>query len=294
MSDQHTVVVTGATGRQGGQVARALLERGHAVRALTRRPDSTAARQLAALGAEPVTGAFDDAPSIERAAKGADAMFLMSTPFEAGPQAEIRQGTVGADAADAAGIRHLVYSSVASADQQTGIPHFESKYRVEKHIRGLGIPYTIIAPAAFLENVLMPQSLESLRNGELTMPLPPSRPLQQTAIEDVGRFAALVIERPEAFHDARIDIASAELTGDALAETIARHSGRPIRYVEIPAAQLRAFSEDLALMFEWFDRVGYSVDIERLRRDYPEVGWHTGEDWVQQQNWSQILGLQKA
>lgn len=290
MSDPLTVLVTGATGQQGGRLARVLLEKGHTVRALTRHPESAAARELAALGAEPVAGDFDVPASIEKAARGADAMFLVSTPFEAGPEVETRQGIMAADAAKAAGVRHLVYSSVASADQRTGIPHFDSKFRVEEHIRGLGIPYTIVGPVYFMENLFSPQNLKNLRNGEFAMALPASRSLQQIALEDIARFDALVLERPEEFRGVRIDIASDELTGAALAETVSRHAGRRVRYVETPINEVRAWSEDFALMLEWFDRVGYSVDIGRLRRDYPEVGWHTFEDWAREQDWSAVIG----
>lgn len=294
MADRLAVLVTGATGQQGGHVARVLLEKGHRVRALTRQPDSAAARELAALGAEPIAGDFEDAASIERAARGADAMFLMSTPFEAGVDVEERQGLTGADAAKAAGVGHLVYSSVANADQHTGIPHFESKHRVEEHIAGLGVSYTIVGPVAFMENLLAPPNLDGLRRGELAQALPASRPLQQIPLEDVADFLALVLERADEFRGVRIDIASDELTGNDLAEIVSRHAGRALRYVETSTEQVRAWSEDAALMFEWFDRVGYSVDIARLRADYPEVGWHTFDDWARQQDWSALLGPDKA
>ena len=131
MTSKRSILVTGATGQQGGAVARALLSRGHRIKALTRKPDSEAARQLAAAGAEIVTGDLADTASIVKAAKDVDTMFLMGNSYEAGLEEETRQGILAADAAKAAGIGHLIYSSVADADKQTGIPHFESKYRVE-------------------------------------------------------------------------------------------------------------------------------------------------------------------
>src|SRR5919202_5162611 len=153
MDSPPTILVTGATGQQGGALARLLLERGRRVRALTRRLDSAAAIDLQRRGAELVVGDFEVRASLERAMRGADAVFLMATPFGAVIEAEVRQGQTAADVARDAGVRHLVYSSVSDADRQTGIPHFDSKYAIEQHIRGLGVPFTVIAPAYFMENL---------------------------------------------------------------------------------------------------------------------------------------------
>src|SRR3954463_16812025 len=126
------VLVTGATGKQGGAVTRELLRKGHRVRALTRKATGAAAQELARLGAEVVTGDLEDRSSVDAAMRGVDAGFAAGTPFEGGPESETRQGIHVADAAKAAGV-YLVYSSVANADRKTGIPHFDSKAEVEKH-----------------------------------------------------------------------------------------------------------------------------------------------------------------
>ena len=154
MSTKRNVLVTGATGQQGGAVARALLSRGHRVRALTRKPDSDAARQLMSAGADLVTGDLGDTESVLKAASGVGSVFLMGNVNETGTQEETRQGIIAAEAVKDAGVGHLIYSSVADANKKTGIPHFESKYLVEKHLAGLGIPYTISAPASFMERRL--------------------------------------------------------------------------------------------------------------------------------------------
>src|SRR4051812_29113567 len=126
MDFPRSVLVTGATGQQGGALARHLRSQGYRVVAFTRRADSPAARALEALGAELAIGDFDDPASLEAAARRADTLFAMATPFEDGPEAEIRQGMNLVDAARRAGVRHFVYSSVAGADRLTGIPHFDS------------------------------------------------------------------------------------------------------------------------------------------------------------------------
>ncbi|MAG37179.1 MAG: nucleoside-diphosphate sugar epimerase [Dehalococcoidia bacterium] len=286
MSRQRTTLVTGATGQQGGAVARALLTRGHRVSALTRNPDSPAARALQQLGAHLVAGSFDEPASLANAAEGADAVFAVSTFFEGGLEAETRQGIAIADAAKAAGVQHLVYNSVANADQNTSIPHFDSKYRVEQHIQAIGVPHTIIGPVYFFDNMYGPFVLPGLQQGTLEQALPADRALQGVAVADIGAFAALVLEHRDEFLGRRVDIGSEELTGREYATAIARASGLPISYSEVPLAQIRAMNQDAATMMEWLNRVGYSADIAGLRHDYPEVGWHTFAQWAEVQDWS--------
>src|SRR3954454_21709975 len=119
MGSKHIILVIGATGQQGGAVAHALLSRGHHVKALTRKPDSDAARRLASAGADVVAGDLRDAQSVAKAASGVDTMFLMGNSYEGGPEEETRQGIIAGNAAKAAGVGHLVYSSVADATKKT-------------------------------------------------------------------------------------------------------------------------------------------------------------------------------
>ncbi|MHC4249304.1 MAG: NmrA/HSCARG family protein [Planctomycetota bacterium] len=288
MKQQNPIkaLVIGATGKQGGAVARMLLERGHKVRAFTRREDSADAEGLRRLGAEVVHGDLDDRMSIERAATGCDAIFAMCTPYEGGPEAETRQGINCADAAKNVKCRHLVYSSVANADKRTGIPFFDSKYRIERYIRNLGVPYTIVAPAYFMENVFSPMVRPELEQGRLSLPLPGDLGLQQVSLRDLARFVALVLEERERFLGLRIDIASQELTGFEEARILSRLSGRTIEYNRTPIDELAKSHPDMAKMFGWFERMGYSVEIERLHREYPEVEWHTFDKWASAQDWT--------
>jgi uncharacterized protein YbjT (DUF2867 family) len=289
MADKLSVLVSGATGQQGGALARMLLKKGHSVRAFVRRPASPEARELEHLGAELAEGNFEEPSTIEDAAKGMDAVFVVATPFEAGTEVETRHGIAAADAARAAGVSHLVYSSVAGANQDTGISHFDSKRKVEEYIEGLGVPYTIVAPVYFMDNLLASWTLPQLKEGRFSMALPPSRPLQQIALSDIAAFTGVVLESREEFVDQRVDIASDELSGREVAEILTRVTGHEVHYVELPLEQVRqAMGEDGARMFEWFDQVGYSADIEGLRREHPEVGWHTFEDWATEQDWSAL------
>jgi uncharacterized protein YbjT (DUF2867 family) len=286
MSGKLNVLVTGATGKQGGHLVSELLARGHSVRALTRKPESPAAAALAERGVTIVPGDFDDQASLERAARGVDTVFAMSTPFESGEKTETREGINLVRAAATAGVKHLVYTSVAGADRATGIPHFDSKFEVEKEIRRSGVPFTIVAPVFFMDNFLADWMAPGIAQGSIAMALPATRRLQQIAVSDIAQFAALVIERRESFLGKRIDIASDELTGATAAAAISEVSGRQIKYTALPIDAVRQFNEDQARMFEWFDRVGYDADVVGLRSLYPEVAWHRFSVWAGEQRWS--------
>jgi uncharacterized protein YbjT (DUF2867 family) len=286
MSTKRSVLVAGATGQQGGAVARALLSRGHRVKALTRNPDSDAARRLMSAGADIVTGDLGDTASILRAASGVDTLFLMGNVNEVGTEAETRQGIIAAEAAKAASVGHLIYSSVADANKKTGIPHFDSKYLVEKHIALLGIPFTISAPASFMENIVAPWSIGALRQGTFAFPMPPKRVIQLIALTDIGAFVVALTERRDQVFGKRFDLAGDELSGEEQANILSDAMGRPINYQEIPIAAASQQSEDVAIMFEWFDRVGADADIAALRRDFSEVRWHGFADWARAFDWS--------
>jgi len=288
MDFPRSVLVTGATGQQGGALARHLLSQGYRVVAFTRRADSPGARALAALGAELAVGDFDDAASLEAAARRADTLFAMATPFEEGPEAEIRQGMNMVDAARRAGVRHFVYSSVAGADRLTGIPHFDSKHEVERYLRRSNLPYTIVGPTFFMENFTGPLFHEGLETGVLAMGLPPMHGLQMVAVEDLARFFGRVIATPEDFFGERIDVASDEVTGQQAADLLSYVSSYRLHYQQIPLSLIAEQNEEMALMFEWLDRVGYHADIITLRHDYPELKWHTFEEWARTQDWGFI------
>ncbi|MCB1487134.1 MAG: NmrA/HSCARG family protein [Bauldia sp.] len=286
MSSKRTVFVTGATGQQGGAVARALLARGHKIRALTRNPSSDAAKALAKAGVDVREGDFNHPATLTAAATGVDTAFVMSTPFEAGEEAEVRQGIAAIDAIKATGVGHVIYSSVASADKATGIPHFDSKYAVEQHLAASGLNYTISAPVWFMDNLFAPWMVGALRDGTVAIALDKTKPLQQVAVEDIGAFVATLAERREAVFGKRYDIASDELTGEALTSALSEAANRAFNYFDVPLDMVRQQSEDLAIMFAWFDKVGYSADIEGLRRDFPEVKWHRFSDWARSRDWN--------
>jgi uncharacterized protein YbjT (DUF2867 family) len=175
MSKKLAVVVTGGTGKQGGAVVKSLLERGHEVRAVRRSTDSAKARELANAGVTLVRASLEDTAALTKVLEGATSLFAMTTPLEGGTQAETRQGISAADAAKAAGV-HIVFTSAGSANRQTGIPHFDSKYEVEDHIAKIGVRATVLAPVYFMENLHFGK--EQLAKGVYATPLPPTRQLR--------------------------------------------------------------------------------------------------------------------
>ncbi|MFQ5543249.1 MAG: NmrA/HSCARG family protein, partial [Nitrospiria bacterium] len=259
----ETILVTGATGQQGGTVVRHLLRQGEAVRALTRTPSK--ATDLKQLGVEVVEGNLSDRTSLDAALKGIKKVFLVTTFFEEGMDAEVRQGITMVDAAKAAGVEHLVFSSVGSAHRKTSIPHFETKWQIEQHIQKIGLPATILRPTAFMEN--FGTFWQPSPQGVLMVPLRPATKLQMIALQDIGKFAAAAFLRPAEFIGQAIDLAGDELTMPEAASLLSSPMGRSVEFQQLADDQAEAaVGSDFARMFRWFNEIGYDVDIPTLKQ----------------------------
>jgi uncharacterized protein YbjT (DUF2867 family) len=265
MAAKRTILVTGATGQQGGAVARCLLAKGQNVRLLTRSPEK--AKELTGKGAIIARGDFESPESLKDAVSGVDGVFLMGTPFDRGLEAEIRQGKAVITACWKFGRSpHIVYSSVCGANLGTGIPHFESKARVESYLKETGQTCTILRPVWFMENFSSPWLYPSVERGVLSTPVRPDRSLQMIALADIGEFASEAFLRPEEFIGKEIDLAGDELTMGDIALQISCAMNREIRYEQIPDEKAEStVGRDFALMYRWFNRQGYQVDIEELQ-----------------------------
>ncbi|MYY11094.1 NmrA family NAD(P)-binding protein [Streptomyces sp. SID4919] len=284
MAVDGTILVLGGTGRQGGALVRELLRRGRPVHALVRDPEASGARALADAGAVLVHGDMDDAASLRAAMKGVHGVFSVQ-PFRTpgGVAAEERQGRAVGDIAAESGVAHLVYSSVGGAERASGIPHFESKWNVERHLRTLDLAVTVLRPTMFYD-VFEEISPRRVDDGlVLGMWLRPEVPVQIIATDDIAAFAADAFDDPGAWAGRQVEIAGDELTGPQMAEAYARVSGVPTRYEYLPIEKLRAVREDLATMFDWFDREGYRADLPELRRLRPDL--ITLETWLRA-NWT--------
>ncbi|MEV6845723.1 NmrA/HSCARG family protein [Actinoplanes sp. NPDC051411] len=253
------ILVTGATGQQGGATARHLLADGWHVRALVRDPRGAAATRLAHAGADLVVADLDDRDSIDAAVRGAHGVFsvqpaLIPPDFA---QNEWQRGRNVADAALGAGVRHLVYASVASADRATGIAHWEVKSRIEQYIRAHDIPATVLRPVAFMENFADP-TYGVYGEIPLLPTLPADETVQLIALDDIGAFAAMAFANPDRFLGEALELAGDELTVDQIRSVIGQATGRDIP-VAAPAsrsAEMTSFS-------------GWQADIAALRALHP-------------------------
>lgn len=286
MSDDRVILITGATGQQGGAIARELLASGHKVRALTRNPESKNAQALAALGAEVVKGDLNDDVSVRSALEGVWGALGVQNTWEAGVEGEEVQGKRFAELAREVGVQHFVYQSVGSADQKTGIPHFDNKYRIEETVKSLGFPsWTIIRPVFFMDNLTSPWFKPYLDQGNLAIGVRDDTPIQMISVADIGKYGARAFQDAENLNGEEIDIAGDELTAPEAAQILSEVTGRPISFYSVPIEQVREASDDFATMLEWFDSTGYSADIEGNADDF-EIeptsfrAWATTVDWT--------------
>jgi len=275
---ERVILVTGATGQQGGATARHLIDQGWTVRGLTRNSEGASAEALAKLGAQVVQGDLDDRTSIDAALDGVYGVYSFPN-MAMGIDNEIRQGKLMADAAKAAGVKHFVQGSVGGVERNTGVPHFDSKWEIEEYVRSLGLPATFLRPVFFMDNLnwKREQILGGVYEG---MGMSPEKPLQLIAVNDIGAFAALVFAQPERWIGQGLEIAGDELTEVQMADVMTRVTGRPVALVQPTAPPT---SEDMAAMVQWFDEKGYEADIPALRTRLPTL--MDFEGWLRQAGW---------
>ncbi len=266
------ILVFGATGTQGGAVARELLAAGAAVQALVRDPGSTRATALEEAGAQLVVTDLTDQVSLVRALAGAGAAYAVTTPFADGVDAEVLQGEAIIAAAEAAELPWLLMASVAAVDR-AAVPHFVSKARIEARLRESPVPWTVIAPSYFYENVL--GAIEAIRGGTLPLAVPADRPLHQVALADLGRLVTAVLSRRDEHLSVRVEVAGDAPTPAEMAAAFGA------RHVEMPLEEVGERSSDLAAMYAFLSGEGYGIDVEALRARYPEVAWQRFADWAQ-------------
>ena len=279
--EKRLILVTGATGHQGGAAIHHLRQKNFPLRAVTRDLGQPKTRSLVNQGVEIVRADLEDPESLTKALDGTYGVYSVQS-HAAGVESEVRQGINLADAAKRLRISHFVYSSVASADKNTGIPHFDSKFRIEEHIRATGLPFSIIRPVFFMENWLGMKS--GIDTGTLALPLRPETRLQMIAVDDIGAFISLAFEHPGKWNGRTMDIAGAELSMAELVQVFTRVSGREVRYRQVPWDQFeKQLGPEMAKMYKWFEDGGPHVDIASVEREYPrltsferwiKINWH--------------------
>ena len=277
------IAVTGATGQQGGAVARKLLVEGWQVRALTRDINKPAAQELKALGAELVAGDMDNRAELDAAFKGAYGVFSVQNYWLPNVQyeGEIKQGKNVADAAKAADVQHLVYSSVGSAHRGMGQKHFDSKWIIEQYIHTIDVPYTILRPVAFMDNNNWSRAY--ILSGTYTgRGLRPEKGLQTIAVEDIAVFVALAFADKNSYLGKTLELAGDELTENQTAEVFSKVIGRPVTLTE-PSGQSWAPEEEAKAAFNFFNGEGYDADIAALRKIHP--GLLNFEEYLRKNGW---------
>ncbi len=271
VTDLQTILVTGATGRQGGAVVDALLSEAFAgefdaltVRGLTRDAESDAARRLAERGVEVVEGDMLDRDSLFAAMEGADAVFGVTTFFEVGAEAEREQGLNLVAAAEAADVGHVVFSSVGDADGPD-LPHFQSKAAVEDALWASSLDATVLRPVFFMQNLAM--NAEDVADGHLALGLAEDTRLAMVDYRDIGRAAATVFADPDSFAGETIDLAGDRRTLAETAAVLSEYTGHPVEPVSLDVETVRdAAGDEFADMFAWFNETGYSADVAAAER----------------------------
>jgi uncharacterized protein YbjT (DUF2867 family) len=253
------VLVAGATGTQGGSVVDHLLsgEFGeYDVYGLTRAADSEAAWALESDDVTVLEGDLTNAERMRECCEGMDAVFCVTTFFEAGTEAEKAQGITLAEAAADAGVERFIYSSVGSADEAP-LAHFRSKADVEDRIKALGFEYTIIRPVFFMQNFVHSHG-EELSEGTLSIPMSSDRPLAVLDATDIGKTVALALADPERFAGETIELAGDNCTPVELAAALSDVLGHEVTHVRPEIDDYRAMvGEEMADMYAWFEEVGY-------------------------------------
>ncbi|CAK7261790.1 MULTISPECIES: NmrA/HSCARG family protein [unclassified Shinella] len=268
--DQRFILVFGATGRQGGSVARALLKAGWPVRAFVSDPSKPAAIALRQAGAELMRGSFEETATIEAAMKGVRGVFSV-LPGTLSAEDEVRYGKAIANLAAKSRVDHFVYSSGASVGEKlTGVPRFDAKPRIEAHIRDLPLTATIVRPMIFMEMLVRPGF--GLEEGRLVSLIRPDQAMQLIAVEDIGKIVAALFANEAPFAGVAMKIAGDRVTGQELADAFTEVAGRPIAYARFPEEVLAA-NADLAQMASSLENgpLAEHVDLDFMRELNPDL-----------------------
>jgi uncharacterized protein YbjT (DUF2867 family) len=263
-----------------------MLAQGWRLRALTRNPSGESAAALAGKGVEVVRGDLEDPGSLEAAVRGVYGVYSVQDFWAVGAKREVQQGKNLADAARKAGVEHFVYSSVGGAERNAHIDHWDSKWEIEKRIRELGLPATVLRPAAFMENYYIDQVEIGILKGKLMDPIRADKPYQTIAADDIGAFVALAFSRPKDFISLELEIAGSELTNTQAAEVFSRVLGKRVKFQKLPMPMVRlVLGREFYQMFRWLNAEGFKANIPELRRRYPEVHLQSLEEWLRSEGW---------
>lgn len=254
-----TIAVCGATGHQGGAVLEHLeaQDRWH-IRALSRDPEGEVARRIRDRGIEVVAADLADVDSLIAAFTGASGVFGVTTPMAANGKldmpAELRQGRAIVDACVAAGVGHLVLSTVLHIDDDVSVPYLETKREIERYVIERDVPHTFLCPASFMDE--LGGEFLPVKRGVLTGQADGDAKVPYTACTDIGAFAALAFADRDRFLGRKINVIGDFLTGDDLAATLTRIGGRTVRHKVPPVWLMRIFAREWITLRRLFERWG--------------------------------------
>jgi len=251
------------------------------IRAITRKPSAPKAHSLSSKGVEVVKADMSDATSLRSALEGVERAYLVTD--HAGPRGvagEIEDGKRFVATAREAGVKHLVFSSVAAADQNSGVPHFGSKFEIEGAIKASGIPsWTILRPTTYMDNLSSEAGFKRAMGLGMFGSLLQGKSVQMIAVQDIGWFAARALEDPKGWDKKVITLAGDDLTVEQMKDVYAKVQGSRPWAAWIPAAVFgMMLPTDLMLMFKFFKDRGFDADISAARRMHP--GLHTFEQYL--------------
>ncbi|GAA6047224.1 hypothetical protein JCM3770_006959 [Rhodotorula araucariae] len=284
MPAYEPVLVVGATGQQGSAVVRALqaLPNPPKIRALSRNPSSPAAQKLKDQGIEVVKGDLSDAASLDNALSGVGSAFLVTTLPSKGALPEDEQGKNFVSAAQRAALRFLVFSSVSDATPTCGIPHFETKAKVEEALKASGLNHAVVAPVAFHDNFPKKSGFGLAMALGLFDAALYGKKLQLVGTDDIGYVAAQMLNDPAKYNGRHIKLASDSLTMSEVQAAYARVQGHGIWKAWLPGAVIWLLPYDFKMMMRFFYDKGYSADLAALRLEFPRL--EPFEDWLRRQN----------
>jgi uncharacterized protein YbjT (DUF2867 family) len=265
---------------------RHLMKNNIGVRALSRSPHSISAQRLISQGFQMVQGDISDKLSLVTAMKDCSGVFSIQNYFEYGAEKEILFGKNMADAARESKIAHFIYNSVTGADSSTGVPHFETKNTIERYIKSIGIPATIIRPVKFMENYYIPQVFKGILGGKLFDSIQPGKKHQMIAADDIGQYVAEAFSNPSGYLGKTIEIAGEELSNEQVAATMSEVLGRKVAFKRLPLFIVKlAMDREMYLMFKWFNEKGFQADTAAVKRQFPDIAPTTLKDFLIAENW---------
>jgi uncharacterized protein YbjT (DUF2867 family) len=274
----NKIFVTGANGNQGSASVRNLLSKGFYVKALVR--NLPASKLYSHTNLEIIKGDLDDVNSYRSQLYDCNGVFCLLTYIH-GVNREVKQGIDLVNAAKENGIKHFVYSSVIGCDLNTGIPHWESKNKIENHIKASGILYTILRPTSLYENMLIPQVKSRILKGKLVLPTRKDTVQQFISSDDVGKIAANVFSDPEKYYGLTMNLAAEQMNGEELAVTFSKAMGREIKFQQLPMLITRlVMGRALAKMFRWVNNndACFVKDMQSFKNEFP--GMLSLEEWI--------------